>query len=1691
MEKVEGPAQDPCQRATGEDRDRREGEADSTAALLRRIETEFQLAAGRPESVEAACDRLRERLASPPTPSELEQLARLAPLLRERGGAIAATLFSLLEQVAAAGDSPWVLIEGMVCARDPELAHRAIRLAVRLGESGSRPVPRRVVEVLAERVEAEASPLTDAAALAEIARIVRRPRELYLDEESGPVRRLAARVLDQDGQPAPAELAERLLGPEACATLRPYLVYTRATHLDLLWLARADRKPPPIVASLRRARETCGEALLRQVVAELGWPRVNMGLEVRRVLGVSIGGSLPFMVAPWEAPLLESLEEARRVSDAFLFFAHGGQSGEGPPGGSSEAIVARFRSYNLIHAEVLGDILGVGPLTAEKVRRILDRMDALVEHFRALFASQAEECALLGSVYHELRGRIVAELGGQIASDRLSAELTRLVQSFEDPRSLGEVRTLHGLKRHLHQRGLQLAFRLVEVGRATNRTVDVLVASPTGRLRRGRGIQYVDFEPEAAAGERVPYPVAVVAEGFGRQLLHGQEAFPSVSIFCYANEVHYYLAFLNHPAFLRIDYAPPLQGGMIDLEYYGVSKYELSVHPSPSLDAIRLFLRELELEARVEDTRIHARYDKERALDLGDLCRKAEALFRLAPYLMDVDWTIGALELPAEARQKVAEAWARSFARWGALPVKQLLTRDRRGILLAVEAGPAGEREIRWSGQGPYRDRFRSPPPAGRFRPIRSSLEELGLDVVSPVDEDGEEPIGQIGLERLLLRPLREALARGEVVATSEGLRPPSSDRFQREDEAVRFAEILGSSDEAVGAAVQVARLVAPLERSLRFRTTGDVDGHEVQRALLTLRGEAIDLYVLRDAGGMIRLALFSRGESLCRRREDPADPWSYGGSTDAAALASLLRANSYLTPGAEATAEDARDEAVRTRERFRRTSRARPPVPLAGEKIVCGLRASPGRVVGKALFRTEGRRPQDFDGAVLVAPLLRPQDNTFLFHAAGIVSTGGGVLSHAGLIAMQFRKPALIIPGRWQTQADGSLTLLYRSLEYREEEREVGGFRVSLRRDTREREHRLREGDLVALEADQGTLRGLGQGGDTLALHEGLRLLGELGRRLARSKDDAETLALRGRRLRARYQVEKLLGRLADPALARHIVYELLLGEARGADGGDAGRGSLLSVVLRNPRIAKPAREHLLHLADELSRRRRAAGERAEERIPSSSAYEVLALRLDLLRLQGALEDAACSLEACGLGTSLPSMSDAAAVEVRAWCRLEEIRSECLRAVEGADSAPGGRFRLRHTLRQLDRVDELLGTPEAERCRRARGRLAREDEAARHRAQGRRVLAAADGGFELFPSIGWKAANLAELERLAGPGLVPPWFVVTNDAFEEVLDAPLTRRAAALDGIPPRASTLREAIDSTLRRAAVDDTRKSALIRALWDAVDLPPGLCAEVAEAYVRLGQNTPEPAAADGGSSPPFVAVRSSAREEDAEIAARAGEFDTFLFVRGERTLLEHLARAWSGLWTERAIHNRAALGLGAERIGGGVIVQRMVPSRASGVLQTINVVEGEAREMVVNAGLGLGEGIVSGIVAADHVVVAKEADPERPPRFRYVTADKQERLAFDERRGLGTVRVESLYHQRLRPALEYVELAELVRIASRLEAAYGYPLDIEFGIEGTRLFILQVRPVPALVSLLRETGERYPLAAAERHASHAAV
>ena len=1503
------------------------------------------------------------------------------------------------------------------------------------------------------------------------------------DEQS---RKLAANLLDQKGTPASEKTIEKLLGAEAAKILSPYLEYTRATHQDLLYLIPIIGKPLPILESLSHCENICGDHLIKEVISKLGWKKINYGLSVKRYVGLTINGSLPLFVSDSEAKLFESSVNTKRVSNFYLFTAHGGLPVEISTNDEGDKPVNLFRSYNLAHANLLQEILDVAPLTIEKVRRILEQMDSIVDDFIKLFSSYSDECSILPEVYEKIKIKVVTDLSKETSESHLSADVTRLVQMFEDPRSVGEVHTIHGLKRYLHQKGLQLGFKLVDQSRSPNQSVNLVLATSNRILSVIKNINFANFEAkteEELSITKIPYPVKIVLEGFERQLLHGLTNFPSVNIFLYGNEVHYFVWFRNHPVFIRIDYSPPLQGGMIDLKYFGVSNYEIADHPNIYLDAIRFLFQYLEFYVKLEGTHIHARYDKERALDLDQLCERVKYLFCLVPYLMDLDWVIGSLNLPSDSKKKVAAAWAHLFKHWGVLPLDKLISKDRLGILQDVLLTPEGEYELVWSGDGDYQDRFTIKADKGFFDSIYESVNNIGIKIPKFSEENVNLP-GQIYWEDHLLNYLREAVNTGEIIKSPAGFENASKELFQKVHEASWFAEIISQRGKELECAVAVAKVIIPLEQTLRFQSTGTLENFKVQAASLPLVGDSLNIYVLRDNNAIIRLAFFVTGNSLHQKRKSENESWQVNAEHSPVKLMSLLRSNNYTVIGSEPNVESLQEEVQKVLDELQLPHKQVADIITPGEKLVMGLRASPGRATGRVILGSSGRLPEDFDGHIFVASSVSPDENTILFHSAGIVATGGGILSHAGLIATQFNKPAIIISGKWIQKPDGSLVLFYQTLEYLIEHKKEKNLNVSLYYDLHEVDHQMQDGDLVVLDANEGTLEVLGQESDTIALFEELKSLGKINEEISKVSDAKELLVLRGKKLHTRHQIEKLFRRISEPVLVRYSVQEILIGNfLDGNKSSPEEKSYLLNLILQNDKCDKVAGAYLLQTISEIENKFLTAFSKAEQIIPIAKyPFEVVMPRLEALRVYTLMKGVAASI-----GTSLSKeikleMSDIDKINEISIHRLHELRNHLFEKIEELTGQIEKKEFLRHLFRQISRIDLLLHTSSKEQLEieKLKKSFQLEDNILCEKLSNKFILKPREGTLELSPLIGWKAANLAELEMLGVEGFIPPWFVVTDKAFQTVLESQINESFSVSGDNIAKGTRLRDAIDKILSRADINNREKALHIRNLWQTISLPDEIKSEVIQAYREIEKEFCSSVPINEKTEKLYVAIRSSSCEEDAEIAARAGEFETYLFISGEDLLIEYLKRTWSGLWTERAIHNRTIFANKLVQATGGVIVQRIVWSRVSGVLQTINVPRKDLKEIVINAGLGLGEGVVSGAVAADQIIVSKEGNLEKGPlNFNYITADKKEQVVFNKRAGYGTVLTPTLYHQRFRAALEYVELCELVSVASRLEAAYGYPLDIEFGIEGTKLWILQVRPVATFLPAFKETINNYPL------------
>jgi rifampicin phosphotransferase len=324
--------------------------------------------------------------------------------------------------------------------------------------------------------------------------------------------------------------------------------------------------------------------------------------------------------------------------------------------------------------------------------------------------------------------------------------------------------------------------------------------------------------------------------------------------------------------------------------------------------------------------------------------------------------------------------------------------------------------------------------------------------------------------------------------------------------------------------------------------------------------------------------------------------------------------------------------------------------------------------------------------------------------------------------------------------------------------------------------------------------------------------------------------------------------------------------------------------------------------------------------------------------------------------------------------------------------------------------------------------------------------ISAAESG-----QVGGKGANLGELTRAGLP--VPPGFCVTAAVYQAFLES------TGLDGL----------IESKLAGIDLDSHEdlqdKSTQIQEAINAQPIPPGVADEVASSASQLlaDAGVPEAVALP-------LAVRSSATAEDQANASFAGQLETYLNIRGLPALLKHIKLCWASLWTERMITYIANQGLDHHSVSMSVVVQRMIPSEASGVLFTANPVTGKRDEVVINASWGLGEAIVSGLVTPD-TITARKSDGHVLTRQ---TAVKDSLVAYAPGGGTEVMAVPS--HLRATPVLSDQQVQELTRLARQIEDYYGKPQDIEWGRYQGQWYLLQSRPITTLAQV---PERRYPV------------
>ena len=286
---------------------------------------------------------------------------------------------------------------------------------------------------------------------------------------------------------------------------------------------------------------------------------------------------------------------------------------------------------------------------------------------------------------------------------------------------------------------------------------------------------------------------------------------------------------------------------------------------------------------------------------------------------------------------------------------------------------------------------------------------------------------------------------------------------------------------------------------------------------------------------------------------------------------------------------------------------------------------------------------------------------------------------------------------------------------------------------------------------------------------------------------------------------------------------------------------------------------------------------------------------------------------------------------------------------------------------------------------------------------------------------IGPKAANLAALARAGLP--TPGGFCLSANAYDAQIAAlglkSLIRRFAAAESIEQRRLSIE------IRLALYERPIAPAILaslRAAWDA----------------------------QRKASERASAVRSSALIEDRKGSNFAGQFESFLGIDDEATLITAVRACWAALWTTTA--RRAMDGRGAcpADTAMAVLIQPLVDALASGG----GLSETAAGEMLISATWGLGSTIAQGEIVPDRIVLSRQG---------FIRKIEAGRKHHRESCGHGGTPQPVPNELISAPCLDAAQAVALGRMMRKAEGAIGGPVEIEWALDVAGFKLLQARPL----------------------------
>ena len=245
-------------------------------------------------------------------------------------------------------------------------------------------------------------------------------------------------------------------------------------------------------------------------------------------------------------------------------------------------------------------------------------------------------------------------------------------------------------------------------------------------------------------------------------------------------------------------------------------------------------------------------------------------------------------------------------------------------------------------------------------------------------------------------------------------------------------------------------------------------------------------------------------------------------------------------------------------------------------------------------------------------------------------------------------------------------------------------------------------------------------------------------------------------------------------------------------------------------------------------------------------------------------------------------------------------------------------------------------------------------------------------------------------------------------------------------------------------------------------------------------------------------PLAAVRSSAPKEDGSGTSFAGVFETRLGIPSNLEELTNAVKAClASLFDYRVFSYMMQMQTTSTSSGVdnhnkpeiAVVVMEMVDSVTAGVAFSVNPINSDLDELVVDCSYGLGESVVDGSIVADRYIYNKLSQN----LIETTLGSKEQEKRLNLESGGQIVKPVSKQRQRTR-CLSDSQLGHLNQLVCIIEDVYGIPMDIEFAYtaantgttatnnvgnddENTeqpqlQLRLLQARPITTLYELDKE-------------------